>query len=216
VTAETTPAPTTDAQRQAYASGVTVWREIENSVAAQRALGITLDTSQVLAGLQDAATHRPLRLSPEETERVMADLNSDYLRRMNEVRLRQVEAGKAYRVSFSKQKGAYSDAGAWYRIEDKGTGRRLKTSDTVLLEVTGTLPDGTVFDASGQHGQTRKVRVGSLLPPVSIGLQRVGVGGHLTVVVPPAKGYGDAGLPPSVPGGATLIFDIRVKDRTAG
>jgi FKBP-type peptidyl-prolyl cis-trans isomerase len=207
---------TTDAQRQAYASGVTVWREIENSVVSQRALGISLDTAQVLAGLQDAATHRPLRLSPEETERVMTDLNGDYLRRMNEARLRQVEAGKAYRVSFSKQKGAYSDAGTWYRIEDKGTGRHLKPGDMVLLEVTGTLPDGTVFDASGQHGQTRRVKVGALLPPVSIGLQRVGVGGHLTVVVPPAKGYGDAGLPPSVPGGATLIFDIRVKALAAG
>ncbi|WP_439413299.1 FKBP-type peptidyl-prolyl cis-trans isomerase [Enterobacter ludwigii] len=42
-------------------------------------------------------------------------------------------------------------------------------------------------------------------------MQKVGAGGHFTVVVPPEKGYGDMGLPPAVPGGATLIFDITVK-----
>lgn len=206
----------TQAQRQAYASGASVWREIQSSIASQHALGIELDARYVMAGLQDMALNQPLKMSADEMDSTMSALNTDYIRRANEARQHQEAEGKAYRIAFTKQKGAYSDAGAWYRIDDRGQGRHLKTTDMAVLQVTGTLPDGTVFDASGQQGRTRTVKVGSLLPSVAIGLQKVAPGGRLTVVVPPQKGYGDAGLPPSIPGGATLIFDITVKGVSRG
>lgn len=207
---------TTDMQRQAYASGVSVWRDIENSMAAQRSLGIALDPQYVMEGVRDMYERSPLKLSPDAIDAIMTSLNARYADRIKEVRVSQEAEGKAYRVSFSKQKGAFSDAGAWYLIESKGTGQRLRTTDMAVLTVTGTLPDGTVFDASGQNGQNKTVKVGALMPSVAIGLQKVGVGGRLKVVVPPAKGYGDAGLPPTVPGGATLIFDIEVKGIESG
>lgn len=206
----------TQAQRQAYASGASVWREIQSSIASQHALGIELDPRYVMAGLQDMALNQPLKMSADEMDSTMSSLNTDYIRRANEARQHQEAEGKAFRIAFSKQKGSYSDAGAWYRIDDRGQGRHLKTTDMAVLQVTGTLPDGTVFDASGQQGRTRTVKVGSLLPSVAIGLQKVAPGGRLTVVVPPQKGYGDAGLPPSIPGGATLIFDITVKSVSRG
>lgn len=207
---------TTDAQRQAYASGVSVWRDIENSMAAQRSLGIGLDPQYVMEGVRDMYERSPLKLSPDAIDSIMTSLNARYTDRIKEVRVSQEAEGKSYRISFSKQKGAFSDAGAWYLIESKGTGRRLRTTDMAVLTVTGTLPDGTVFDASGQNGQSKTVKVGALMPSVAIGLQKVGVGGRLKIVVPPAKGYGDAGLPPAVPGGATLIFDIVVKGVESG
>lgn len=206
----------TDVQRQAYASGASVWREIKSSIASQHALGIDLDERYVMAGLQDMALNHPLKISADEMDRAMWALNTDYIRRANEARQHQEAEGRTYRIAFAKQKGAYSDAGAWYRIDDRGQGRHLRTTDMAVLQVTGTLPDGTVFDDSGQQGRTRTVKVGSLLPSVAIGLQKVALGGRLTVVVPPQKGYGDAGLPPSIPGGATLIFDITVKSISRG
>ncbi|AUO67237.1 hypothetical protein WM46_22365 [Citrobacter freundii complex sp. CFNIH2] len=201
----------TDEQRRAYASGVSVWREIKGSIALQQSLGILLDERYVMAGLQDMALRRSLKMTQDEMDRTMAELNSDYTRRASDAREHQEAEGKAYRIAFSKEKGTYSDAGAWYRIEEKGKGRHLRTTDIAEIQVTGTLPDGTVFDGSGLRGEVRKVKVGALLPSVVIGLQKISPGGRLTVVVPPGKGYGDAGLPPTIPGGATLIFDITVK-----
>lgn len=203
---------TTDTQRQAYASGASVWREIQRSIESQRALGIYLDEHYVLAGFQDMASHHSLKMSKDEMNKAIADLNREYTSRAREAREYQEAQGKSYRIGFSKQKGALSDAGAWYRIEERGKGRRLRTTDIAVLQVTGSLPDGTVFDSSGQRGETRTVKVGELLPSVVIGLQKVSPGGRIKVVVPPGKGYGDAGLPPLIPGGATLIFDIIVKD----
>lgn len=201
----------TEAQRQAYASGATVWREIERSVASQNALGIRLDERYVMAGIQDTASHHSLKMAPEEIDRTMDNLNSDYIRRANETRRQQEAEGKAYRIAFSKQNGTKKDAGAWYRIDDPGRGRHLRTTDTVVLQVTGTLPNGRVFEASGLHGQVHTARVACLLPSVAIGLQKVASGGVLTVVVPPGKAYGDAGFLPAIPGGATLIFNITVQ-----
>lgn len=198
---------------QAYASGVSVWREIRNSVAMQEALGIHLDPQLVLMGLEDSAGGKTLKLSEQAITDAMSSLNVEYQTRAADERKRQETDGKAYRIAFSKEKGAFSDAGSWYQILSKGSGRTLSVNDSVQLSVTGTLPDGTVFDASGQNGQVRQVKVGALLPAVAIGLQKIAPDGHIKIVVPPAKGYGDTGLPPAIPGGSTLIFDIRVKGR---
>lgn len=204
--------PQTTAQRQAYASGVSVWREIQSSMTAQRSMGIELDPAWVMQGLQDMAERKPLRMSRESVDTIMVTLNELYLEKAGEERKRQQTEGRAFQSAFMKEKGAARDAGSLYRIVSAGKGKRITASDVVTVTVTGTLPDGTVFDASGQNGQTKTAKVGALMPAVAIGLQKISRGGHIKVVVPPEKGYGDAGLPPTIPGGATLIFDIAVAD----
>lgn len=210
--AEQLGSPQTTAQRQAYASGVSVWREIQSSMTAQRSMGIELDPAWVMQGLQDMAERKPLRMSRESVDTIMVTLNELYLEKAGEERKRQQTEGRAFQSAFMKEKGAARDAGSLYRIVSTGKGKRITASDVVTVTVTGTLPDGTVFDASGQNGQTKTAKVGALMPAVAIGLQKISRGGHIKVVVPPEKGYGDAGLPPTIPGGATLIFDIAVAD----
>lgn len=204
--------PQTAAQRQAYASGVSVWREIESSMSAQRSMGIELDPAWVMKGLQDMATHQPLKMNRESVDTIMVTLNEIYMEKAREAREHQQTLGRAFQSAFMKEKGSTRDAGSLYRIVEAGKGKRITASDVVTFTVIGTLPDGTVFDASGESGQTKSAKVGALMPAVAIGLQKLSRGGHLKIVVPPEKGYGDAGLPPTIPGGATLIFDIQVAD----
>ena len=179
---------------------------------AQRSMGIELDPAWVMKGLQDMAGHQPLRMSREQVDTIMVTLNEIYMEKAREARERQQTEGRAYQSAFMKEKGVSRDAGSLYRVVDAGRGKRIKASDMVTLSVSGTLPDGTVFDGSGQGGQTKTAKVSALMPAVAIGLQKIARGGHIKVVVPPEKGYGDAGLPPAIPGGATLIFDITVAD----
>ncbi|KFD24792.1 hypothetical protein GYRE_00761 [Yokenella regensburgei ATCC 49455] len=205
-----TPSLSDENARRAYASGVSLAYEMQQSLAVQKSLGITLSPEVLMTGLQDALSNRPLRMQDSDIQSTLASLNADFTSRMQSRRADEVARGREFRSDFRRKKGVVSDAGSLYLIESRGAGR-LRTTDMATLLVTGRLPDGTVFDGSGEAGQARKVKVGAMLPAIAIGLQKVGAGGHLTVVVPPEKGYGDMGLPPTVPGGATLIFDITVK-----
>jgi len=164
-----------------------------------------------MLGLRDAATGQPLKMTRDAIDTATMTLNQMYMEKAGDARKLQVTQGTAYRVAFNRQKGAKRDAGSWYQVLSRSTGRTLRTNDVVRLLVTGTLPDGTVFDSSGQNGQVKTAKVSALMPAVAIGLQKVAPGGHIKIVVPPEKGYSDAGLPPLIPGGATLIFDIQVQ-----
>lgn len=211
--ASMTPAllPEDDAARRAYASGVSLARGMQQSLEEQAAMGISLSPDLVMAGLEDTFHHRPLRMAETEIREQLAELSAEVSDRLQAHRREEETRGEAFRTAFSQQSGVTRDDGVLYRVADKGHGRRLRPTDLVTLLVTGRLPDGKLFDGSGEAGQTQTVRVGAVLPPLATGLQKVGVGGHITVVIPPEKGYGDAGLPPVVPGGATLVFDIRVE-----
>lgn len=45
--------------------------------------------------------------------KAIADLNREYTSRAREAREYQEAQGKSYCIDFSKEKGTYSDAGAW-------------------------------------------------------------------------------------------------------
>lgn len=208
---ESTRGLNTQSERESYASGTMLWREIQQSVAAQKALGIDISEEGMLQGLNDSARNTP-KVSEADITASLDALNARFIRLSTEQREKQRQAGKVWLKDFRAKKGALSEKGAWYLVAEKGVGPRLKSSDTAELLVTGSLADGTFFDDSGEKGQVRTVQIGTLLPPVAAGLEKISKGGRMTIVVPPEKAYGDAGLPPVIPGGAMLIFDISVKD----
>lgn len=198
---------TTEENRRAYANGVALGRELLQSLELQQKVGMDLNPDLVLVGLEDSYGRHTLRLSDDEVRQALQNFNADFATRVLKARADELARGTTFRANFRKQKGVVTDAGALYLIADKGKTPRLRTTDMAILQLSGHLPDGTVFD---NHG-ARTVRVGAMIPAIAIGLQKVGTGGHLTVVVPPEKAFGDRGAPPDIPAGATLIFDITVK-----
>ena len=75
-----------------------------------------------------------------------------------------------------------------------------------LYSTTAADNKGTQFDAG-----TFPFTVGSgVITGFSQGVQGMRVGGLRRVVIPPNLGYGAAGSPPSIPGNATLLFEIEL------
>ncbi|MFP3439124.1 FKBP-type peptidyl-prolyl cis-trans isomerase [Pantoea sp. SIMBA_133] len=203
--------PQTQSERESYASGAMLWREIQQSVATQKALGIDISAEGILEGLNDTARNTQ-KVSEADITASLDALNARYIRLSGEQREKQKESAGNWLKEFRTRKGVLNERGVWFLIDKKGVGPRLKAKDTADLLVTGRLPDGTVFDNAAEKDQIRTVQIGTLLPPVSAGLEKLGKGGHITIAVPPEKAYGEAGLPPLIPGNAMLIFDITVKD----
>ena len=94
----------------------------------------------------------------------------------------------------------------------EGTGTEAQPGDTVAVEYAGVLyEDGTPFDASWDRGAEPfefQLGAGMVIQGWDQGVAGMQVGGRRMLVIPAELGYGDAGSPPVIPGGATLVFVV--------
>jgi FKBP-type peptidyl-prolyl cis-trans isomerases 1 len=95
-----------------------------------------------------------------------------------------------------------------------GTGAEATTGSTVTVNYVGMLPDGTVFDASANHGQAFSFPLGAgqVIKGWDQGVVGMKVGGKRRLIIPPAMAYGNQAVGGVIPANATLIFDIELVD----
>jgi FKBP-type peptidyl-prolyl cis-trans isomerase len=118
---------------------------------------------------------------------------------------------KAYLDKAAAQPGAIrTESGLVYRELRPGSGESPKPSDTVTVHYRGTLVDGTEFDSSYKRNEPAQFPLNQVIPCWTEGVQKMKVGGKSELVCPASIAYGDQGSPPTIPGGATLIFDIEL------
>lgn len=105
-----------------------------------------------------------------------------------------------------------TDSGLKYHDFTVGDGEIPQTGQTVVVQYTGWLEDGTKFDSSLDHGQPFSFVLGTeqVIPGWDEGVATMHVGGHRQLLVPPDLGYGESGYSGLIPPNATLIFDIEL------
>lgn len=91
--------------------------------------------------------------------------------------------------------------------------------DKVKVHYRGKLTDGTVFDSSFERNNPIDFELGSgqVIKGWDQGLLGMCLGEKRKLKIPAKLGYGEQGSPPTIPGGATLIFDtelVGVNDQT--
>lgn len=156
---------------------------------------------------------------------------ADYKATMDKLKAAEEGKLKAY-VSDKNLKTTVSASGLHYVVVAPGDSQRAVMGDTVSVNYTGNVTkkgkDGKykVFDSSDEkiakeaklvqpgrvYGPTKMV-IGSTVPGFNEGLQLVGKGGKLTMVIPSKLGYGDQGNPQAgISPFSPIAFDVEIVD----
>lgn len=172
-----------------------------------------------------------LAMSPAELAMLEAGLGDAVNRRSSKVDLEQIrpasdrltaERKKASAEQEKKRDSAFVEkvakgpgarrlkAGVVVEELRPGTGPHPGATDIVKVNYEGRLLDGTVFESSYKSKKPMEVGLLAVMSCWQIGLPALGVGAKARLYCPSEVAYGDDGMPPVIPGGATLVFDIEL------
>ena len=102
-------------------------------------------------------------------------------------------------------------SGLQFRTIKAGKGDPIGPQDAALLDYIGTLDDGTVFDASQNHGGPQPFTVGAVFPGFGEAMTRMKEGGHYKFTMPPRLAFGDKPPPQGFPRDSNLTFEVQVR-----
>jgi FKBP-type peptidyl-prolyl cis-trans isomerase FkpA len=200
--------PETEDQKTIYALGALLTQQLS-------IFNLSVEEYEfVQQGMTDAAAGKKLTMEPES---YIQNINALAQTRMQVAAQKQKELAKPYLENAEKEKGAEkSPSGLIYQQIKAGTGAKPKATDIVKVHYTGTFIDGKVFDSSVQRGQPVEFLLSQVIPCWTEGVGKMKVGGKAKLVCPSDIAYGDPGRLPTIPGGATLVFEVELLDVKAG
>jgi cyclophilin family peptidyl-prolyl cis-trans isomerase len=176
---------------------------------------------------------------------------SDYFKveakKQKEQALIEVENQKRYKKEFakiigekiaffaeSKASGTKLPSGLVYKIITKGDGKKLPKGTQVLLNYSGFLEDGTLFDSNlaevskifgkyniqraaqgGYNPMPFTVGKGEMVPGFEEGLSKMTVGDKAVLFIPSNLGYGVNGAGNVIPPNANIIFEVEMLKGTS-
>ena len=105
-----------------------------------------------------------------------------------------------------------TESGLQYAILTPGTGPRPNAGDTVVLDFTTFLDDGSKIDSSLDRTEPVQLVIGKgqALPAWDEAIVDMKVGEKRQLISPPGMAWGDKGVPGLVPAKATVTFELHL------
>jgi FKBP-type peptidyl-prolyl cis-trans isomerase/Bacterial pre-peptidase C-terminal domain len=121
------------------------------------------------------------------------------------------ETNYTLNYAFTPGKITSSTTGLQYVDLIEGTGATPTKGQKVTVQYTGILTNGTKFDSSRDRNTpfSFNIGLGQVIDGWEEGIASMKVGGRRQLIIPASLGYGTRGQG-SIPGNATLIFDVEV------
>jgi FKBP-type peptidyl-prolyl cis-trans isomerase len=166
------------------------------------------ELQMVMTGFSDGASNAKPQVKMEEYG---PKVNEWVQKRSTAIAAAEKKKGDDFLAKIAKESGVKkAPSGFFYKIEKEGTGEKPKATDRVKVHYHGTLIDGTVFDSSVERKEPATFALDRVIPCWTQGVQELKVGGKMKLYCPSDLAYGERGSPPTIKGGAALIFDVEL------
>ncbi|GAB4392776.1 MAG: hypothetical protein Tsb005_08260 [Gammaproteobacteria bacterium] len=176
---------------------------------------IDIDPEILARGLADVFANKPLLMNKAAMEQTLQEfqkkLHANREAIMKQLASKNKKKGEEFLATNKDKKGIQQTAsGMQYRIIKEGKGAMPTLSDTVTVEYTGKLLNGSVFDSTEKTGKPVTFRVSDVIAGWTEALQKMKTGSIWEVYLPPQLAYGEQGIGGLIGPNETLIFRIRL------
>jgi FKBP-type peptidyl-prolyl cis-trans isomerase FkpA len=161
------------------------------------------------------------------SEQVFQGRVSDYF---NTIKANMVKSEPGKMQKYAADKGlklSKTASGLMYQITKEGSGPKIMPGDSAVINYTGQLLTGKVFDSSNKEvAQKNKIfnpmrpyapihiaiGAGAVIPGWEEGVQLLNKGAKATLVIPSKLAYGERGAPNVIPPFSPIVFDVELVD----
>lgn len=170
-----------------------------------------LDVNCVSQGIEDILKSNPILIKEAELNQAYQAIQQQIQSKMEENAKKTKELSLRFLEENAKRDGVkLTESGLQYEILESGSGEQPIKEQQVKVHYHGTLISGQVFDSSVERNDPAVFGLTQVIPGWTEILQLMVEGDKWRVTIPSELAYGDAGAPPSIPGGAALIFEIHL------
>lgn len=198
----------TDTDKLSYSIGADLGKNFKTQ-------GIDINPTALAKGMQDGMGTGSLALTEQQMKDVLNKFQKDLMAKRTAEFNKKAEENKTQGETFlaenkSKPGVVTLPSGLQYKILETGTGTKPSKSDTVTVEYTGRLINGTVFDSTDKSGKPATFQVSQVIPGWTEALQLMPAGSTWEVYVPAGLAYGSRSVGGPIGPNEALIFKIHL------
>jgi FKBP-type peptidyl-prolyl cis-trans isomerase len=166
------------------------------------------------AGLSAALSKQTPELTPAQMQAVMKAFQTQMMQKMvakqKAIATENQKASDAFMAKIAKEPGIKMiEPGLYYTVQTEGKGSTPKATDSVVVNYSGSLINGKVFDSSYARKKPATFQVNQVIPGWTAALEHMPVGSKWTVYIAPNLAYGQY-APPVIGPNQALIFTIEL------
>ena len=208
-----------DKKKAAYFAGIEIGQQISNNM--MKGLNYNLfgeDSTQsvslnnFLAGFVSSVTGKDCKLTVAQADSLAQVLFESIKAKSAEKKYAaNKEEGAKFLAENAKKEGVQTlPCGVQYKVLKEGNGALPVDTNVVVVNYEGKLIDGTVFDASANHGdQPAEFAVTRVIKGWTEALKAMPVGSEWEIYIPENLAYGANGQG-NIPPFSTLIFKVEL------